>query len=399
MKIFNKAILLINLVFSKTSDGSTPKKRSRDRYRRIALTTLTAVAARIVNIGTGLITIPLTLSYLGTERFGLWMALTSFIAFLTFTDMGLGVGLQNVLAKCHGEGENTSVSPRSYVSSVMFVMIFICVILIVVAVLILPHIPLVRLIKVNTDAARAELLPAAQVVLIAFGFSLPAGLVQRIYNGYQQGYLANLWLLLGRIVGFVGVLFCIWQKLGLPSLIASVQGLPFVCLAIGSLWLFGKNSSLRPSIRAVNWSAMHSIFGTAVTAVGAQVAYVVLINGPAIVIANRLGTAAVTPFAVTQRLLGVLAILLSTSILPLWPAYGEAAARGDWGWVRKTTRRSFHLAAIIYIPAFVIMAVGGRYIIHIWTQDASAVPSLTLLMACNVWCVIMAWKLLNKEWY
>ena len=57
----------------------------------------------MVNILTGLITVPLTLSYLGVDKFGVWMTITGFVAFLSFTDFGLGVGLQNALSKCDGQ--------------------------------------------------------------------------------------------------------------------------------------------------------------------------------------------------------------------------------------------------------------------------------------------------------
>lgn len=388
--MLSKLSSLIKLVFSRTADTSVPEGRSRDRYRRVGRTALTALAARIVNIATGLATVPITLSYLGTDRYGLWMALTSFVAFLTFTDLGLGIGLQNALAECYGRDDHKS--PRSYVSSAMLVMILVFMVLIGVAFFVLPHLPLNALIKTKTEAAGNELLQTAQAVIIAFGVGLPCGLIQRIYNGYQQGYWANMWLLIGRIVGFLGVLVCIWLKLALPWLVMSVMGLPFICLGLGGLSLFAKTTWLRPSIRAVNRSAMRRIFSTGITAVGAQVAYVILHNGPVLIIANRLGTAAVTPFAVTQKLLGVMSILLSTAALPLWPAYGEAAARGDWGWVEKTFRRSIYLTIAIYSPIFLIVSIWGRDIIQVWTQNASAVPKWTLLMGCNVFCLLMAWN-------
>jgi hypothetical protein len=39
-----------------------------------------------------LISIPLTLNYLGVERFGVWMTLTSFTTLAAFMDFGLGKG-------------------------------------------------------------------------------------------------------------------------------------------------------------------------------------------------------------------------------------------------------------------------------------------------------------------
>ena len=377
--MFNRVVQIIKLVFSRTPDTSTHAGRSQDRYRRAGRTAVTSVAARIVN-------------YLGPDRFGLWMVLTSFVAFLTFTDMGLGIGLQNALSECHGREDRDT--PKALVSSAVLVMGLIFLLLVLVAIFVLPLLPLDRLIKMDTEAARAELLPTAQVIMIAFGFGLPTGLIQRIYNAYQMGYWGDMWLTAGRVAGFLGVLACIWLKLSLPFLVGAYTGVPFVVLGLGSVFLFRKISWVRPSLVAISRKATRKIFGIGATAVGAQVAYVILLSGPAIVIANRLSTTAVAPFAVTQKLLGLTSILLTTLLLPLWPAYGEAAARGDWGWVKKTFRRTIKLGVAIYLPAFLLMAFAGRTIIYYWTQDESVIPAWSLLMACNVWSVLMAWNVI-----
>jgi len=54
-------------------DTSTSDGRSKERLRRAAMTTVSAGAARVVGLSATLITVPLTYSYLGQERYGLWM--------------------------------------------------------------------------------------------------------------------------------------------------------------------------------------------------------------------------------------------------------------------------------------------------------------------------------------
>src|SRR5690349_12437842 len=68
------------LVGTLPADASTPTGRSRERFRRIGLTTASSIAARGISFATSLITVPLTLHYLGTERYGLWATLSSIIA-------------------------------------------------------------------------------------------------------------------------------------------------------------------------------------------------------------------------------------------------------------------------------------------------------------------------------
>src|SRR5260370_35441229 len=48
-----------------------PNDRARERHRRVAYTIAAAILAGAISLGTTLITMRLTLSYLGNKRFGL----------------------------------------------------------------------------------------------------------------------------------------------------------------------------------------------------------------------------------------------------------------------------------------------------------------------------------------
>src|SRR5262245_34846746 len=93
---------------------------SRERYRRIALTTGTSVLAKGVGLLTMLISVPLTVHYLGAERFGLGMTVSSLIALLGFADFGMGNGLLNAISEAHGK--NDTASAQKYVSSGFFML-------------------------------------------------------------------------------------------------------------------------------------------------------------------------------------------------------------------------------------------------------------------------------------
>lgn len=79
--------------------------RGSERNRRAALTGVAATVARFVQISTSLITVPLTLRYLGNERFGLWMTISSVLAMAAFADFGIGNGVLNTVAKAFGRDD------------------------------------------------------------------------------------------------------------------------------------------------------------------------------------------------------------------------------------------------------------------------------------------------------
>jgi hypothetical protein len=98
-RILNRTRVMKGVLRLKPFDTATPEGRSLERYRRGALTTFTSVTARVLTVFTGLIAVRLTVRYLGTERYGLWMTITSVVAMMSFADLGIGNGLLNSISE------------------------------------------------------------------------------------------------------------------------------------------------------------------------------------------------------------------------------------------------------------------------------------------------------------
>src|SRR5256885_15367442 len=80
---------------------------------------------------------------------------------------------------------------------------------------------------------------------------------------------------------------------------------------------------------------------------------------------------------------------LALVLVPLWPAYRDAAVLGDMDWVRTTLRRSLVLAAVINVPATLVLLAAGRQIVHLWVGD-KVTPSALLLAALACWALLNA---------
>jgi O-antigen/teichoic acid export membrane protein len=384
-----KLMRLVQLAFSKEPSASDGESRSALRYQRAARAALMAMVARAANIITNLISVPLTVKYLGADLFGLWMTVTDFVSFMGFADFGLSIGMQNALTRCDGDDDREM--PRVIVSSTIAFLVAIMVVVQLFSLFVLPALPLGRLVGASSEAVSLQVLPTLQIMLAVFSFGLLANLVCRIYDAYQQGFWGNAWLALGRILALCGVIGCVLLEAPLPLLALCYSGIPFFVLFVAAIGLFRKMPWLIPSVRCIRFSELKRIMQVGVAALGAQLAYLMIEVGPTLLIANRFGVAAVGVFSVARKLTGVTSLLLGTAAAPLWPAFGEASARGDWDWVRSTFRRAIQLMALIYLPAFLVIAFAGQWLIGLWTRG-EIIPSWSLLMAVNIWSVLMAWN-------
>lgn len=171
-------------------DTATPEGRSKERYRRAFLATLASGLSKCISVGATLISVPLTLHYLGTERYGLWMTISSVIAVLGFSDLGINNGLLNAISRAHGEGDRELA--RQYVSSAFFFLSAVTLTLGLAFAAAYRWIPWGQVFRVQSPEALSETGPAVACFVGCFLLTIPGGIVNRVQVGYQDGLSANL---------------------------------------------------------------------------------------------------------------------------------------------------------------------------------------------------------------
>lgn len=366
-------------------DASTAEGRSKERYRRIALTSFAAVAARGVGVLTALITVPLTLHYLGNERYGMWMTISSVIAMIGFADLGIGNGLINAISEAYGRDDRKSA--KMYISSAFFLLSGIALFLLLAFFAIYWTIPWARVYNIASPLAIQEAGPATAVVMCSFIVNMPLGVVQRAQMGYQEGFRTNIWIGVGSILGLMGVLAAVYLKAGLPWLALAMSGGPVLAVLCSWYDLFYRTHSwLLPSRAMFDWAASRKVAGTGVLFLILQVLSLMGNTSDNIIIAQVLGASAVAGYAVTQKLFTITQVA-QYFIIPLWPAFGEAMARNDHVWARKTLNRALILSFALGIITGLPLLLFGKQIVLVWAgQDV--IPSSLLLFGFAFWVLL-----------
>jgi len=374
------------LIRLKPFDISDEVGRARERHRRALLSSGNAFLARIVSLVTPLVTIPLTLRYLGTERYGVWMTITAVVASLAFADLGIGNGLLNSVATAHGKDDRKLA--QEYVSSAFFLLLGIALILAVAYAAAFRHLPWQRMFAISSPSVVAEVPGAVTVFLACFLVSIPLGTVDRVLMAYQEGFRTAFWAPFGSLLTLLLVIVAIKQNLGLAGLILAVSGSPVLVLMANGVFLFKFNRPWllpRPGLVTRNGASQILKLGAMYFVI--QLALMVRTNSGNIVIAQILGSEAVTQYAVPVRVFLIVGSLITILLSPIWPAYNEAIARGDIAWVRSTLRRTIAISLLLTLPSGGVLAAFGRSLITYWT-GGRVVPSVLLLLSLAVWGVV-----------
>lgn len=361
--------------------------RLQGRDRRTILTAASSIAARLLSVAVALATVRIAIGYLGPTRYGLWATITSLTAFLAFSDLGIGNAIINRMSLAFASGDRDRA--RREVSSATAALGAIGLAIAVATAALVPVLPWSRIYNVIGLAA-SEAGAATLAMVVCFCIQMGVGLVQKVQLGFQQGAIANLWLILGSVVSLVLLLGAIAARLGLPWLVLGVAGGPVIAVALN--WVqefFHSRPWLRPSLSLVDVRTGVRLARTGMLFLGLQLAAAVAFSSDNLIAAQLLGPVAVAQYSVAQRVFMALPALVSVAAVSLWPAYGEALHRADRPWIRRTMVRSTALAVGATALGSVLILLAAHPLFGFLIGPA-LVPSLGLLLGFVVLSVLYA---------
>jgi O-antigen/teichoic acid export membrane protein len=357
--------------------------RLSGRSKAVGLFFATSVAARVLGIGCQLLQVPIAVKVLGTEAFGLWMALTSIGTMIMFADFGMAQGAQNKLSEAFAAG-NEQVA-RELCGSVA---VFLCLLGLLLAAgvgLIVPTLNFTTLFNLTDPMVQAQAPRAIMVTLLLFCANFPLGLAQRLAYSRQQGWMHNIAQGLGGAGALGGVLLAAHFHLDLAEFIAAAQ-LPLILSNAGLLSLqLIKLGWFNFRTLRFHWATMRELLGLGACFGIQQIHLVLLISLPQIIISTGLGAAAVTPYNLAQRIFNLFAIIQNAFMLPLWPAYSDAKARGEFDWIRRTLFFSLRLTLLGVIAPMAFGTLFAQPILALWVGRHAALPSESLIWLLFLW--------------
>jgi O-antigen/teichoic acid export membrane protein len=354
--------------------------------RALAAFFVTSIAARAVGVACQLLQVPIVVTRLGSEAFGLWITFVTLAGLVVFADFGLGIGVQNRLAEIFAhDGRRERARARALFGSAF---LFLCGLGLLLAALcwaINSRLDHARLFDLRDQSVIGAAPLAALVAALSFCAGFPLGLAQRLAYSRQQGWACNLAQAVGSVLALGAVAFVAQRGWGLVALVVAGQGallLTQFALLVGQLytlrWLAFWRYRLRPAL-------LRQLLGLGACFGAQQVLNTILFTLPQVIISTQLGAAAVTPFNLLQRLFNLFSVVQNAFMLPLWPAYSKAKARGEFTWMRTTLRRSFLATIACSVLPLGLGAFFAPSIIRLWVGHEIMDLSSLLIVSLGLW--------------
>ncbi|MEU5724521.1 lipopolysaccharide biosynthesis protein [Micromonospora sp. NPDC047738] len=362
--------------------------RAPDRTRRLFSGVATALVSRAAGFLTPILTVPVTLPFLGKDLYGLWMAVASLSAMAAFADLGLGSGLMTKLAPCYAHGD--TMRARRYISSAYLTLSLLAVFLTGLLWLLADAIPWVEVFNVTGQITPEQTRLISLISLTAFALNVPLSLIVRVQYAYQQVSWSNVWQTGGNLAGVATVLGLVWADQSPILVIAASAAAPLLVNLANTVWFFGRQCpQLRPRLAAVEAATARELTRLSGLFFLVTVVMSAATNADTLIIAHTLGLSSVAAFAVPAKLLAQVGLVAALVNVPLWPANGDALAQRQLDWVLRITRRMTVVSVLAAgLPAAAFVLLGDR-LFAVWLP----VPmdgDPWLLAGLGAWWVLQA---------
>ena len=355
-------------------------KRSVTVKKNIAV----SLVLKCISILVSLQVVPLTIGYVNSTRYGIWLTLSSIIAWLSYFDLGFAHGFRNRFAEAKAKG-NMKLA-KEYVSTTYAVLFLMFSVILLVTLIINRYLNWSSIL--NIDAVyNEELNMVFSLLACFFCLNVVASVFTTMLTADQKPALSSLIQTAGQVLAFV----CIYvlTKLTTGSLLAlavAFSGVPcFLLLIISVVTFYGKKyKSVSPSIQSIRFSLTKKILGLGGQFFIIMISMLFIFQFINIILSRVEGPGAVTQYNIVFKYFNVLNMAFMIILTPFWSAFTDAYIKKDYAWMRGIMRKLERLW-LLCIPILILMVLCSDFLYQWWIGEAVSIPfSLSMSMAVYV---------------
>lgn len=344
-----------------------------------------SVGIKGISILISLLLVPLTINYVSSEVYGIWLTLSSIISWLSFFDVGFGLGLRNRLT--------TAISLGDYRKGKILVSTTYCILLIIFLFVGITGYYISGIVNwcelLNISTGNKEVLvTASRIVVITFCASIILKLIQNVYQAYQMTAASSAVDTVSQTLSLA--LIYILTKTTFPNLnyLALVFcGAPVVVYVVYSVVLYSdKFKQVAPSLSSVDFKYAKDLFSLGGQFFLIQIIFIILYQSVNFVISHYCGPEQVTVYNIAYKYLNCAVMVFNIIMAPLWSAYNDAYAKNDYGWMNSIYVKLFRINKLISVGLLLMIAI-SPIVYKIWIGDAVFIPFIvSILMGLYMIC-------------
>jgi O-antigen/teichoic acid export membrane protein len=356
---------------------------------------------KVVGLSTSMLIVPITLHYLESEQYGIWMTISSVLYWFSFFDVGLGNGMRNYLTQAISL--NDYQKARSYLATTFFFLTCISILIAVVATVIMVFLDFNKVF--NTYSLEGTEL--RDIMFIAIAFTLITFVVKNvglIFVAQQKYAINDLLSMSGNVIALL-IIYMLTRttKGNLLYVTAAFTVVTPVIYLLATIPIFSKQPKLRPSAKDIDFHLGKDIVNKGLGFFFIQITSCLVVFGSSnLIITHYYGPESVTTYNIAYKYFHLISVAYIIVISPIWNAYTDAQVKGDWKWIEKTFNKSLLIWGITLLGGIVMLAMCNIFY-RMWVGKDVIIPftvSICVFFFINMFnlnnCVTYLLNGLNK---
>lgn len=366
--------------------------KGNERTQNIKKNIVGSIIIKGASIIIQLLLVPLTLGYLNSELYGIWLTLSSIMLWLSFFDVGFTLGLKNRLAEAIALGNYDK--GKSLVSTTYFMMIIIFIPLGFILESIVPYINWSSFLNVSPDY-NEQLIQVVQVIVACFCLQMIFNVIASVLAAFQKVALSSLFPVIGNFLALIIIYFLTkFTSSSLLNLALAISYLPVLVYIVSSIIFFkGTLKRVAPSFKHIDLSLIKDIFNLGFRFFIIQIQMIVLYQSTNILISNISSPIDVTSYNLAYKYISIALMLFNIILGPIWPAFTDAYTKKDYAWMNNVYRRMVQIYGILCL-AILIMVVVSPFAYNLWFGDKAVVPAF-MTISVALYIIIHSWDSLQ----
>lgn len=354
----------VTAVFSYFTDKIN---KGHDRSIKAKKNIIASFFIKGLSIAISLVLVPLTIDYINPSRYGIWLTLSSIVAWFSFFDIGLTQGLRNKFAEAKAKEQDDLA--QIYVSTTYAILAIIFSLVWLLFFISNQFLDWSQLLNIS-DSMKDEVSTLAVIVFTYFCLQFVLRVITTLLIADQQPAKSSLIDLFGQLFSLIFIIILVKTTQG--SLIKLGLGLclaPLLVLVSANLFFFkGQFKKYRPGFSKVKFTYAKGLFNLGMIFFIIQVAAIIQYETANIIIARNFGTTEVTSYNIVYKYFGVLHMVFMIFITPFWSASTEAFSKNDFAWIKNSIKK-YNLLNIGFFFVGCLMLLCAQTVYRLWLGE------------------------------
>ncbi|HBG40893.1 MAG TPA: hypothetical protein DDW85_05710 [Porphyromonadaceae bacterium] len=368
-----------------------PDKRSTKANKNI----YAMFIIKSINILTNLAYVPLLISILNKETYGIWLTITTIVGWFNFFDIGLGHGLRNKLTR--SIAENNLVAAKEYISTAYISMTLLAIILLIFNVIFTPIINWGLALNASPQIS-LELRNLVFCIFVLFCLNFPLKLISSILLAFQLPAFSSFITTLGQVISFLVIFTLVRLKIhtDLTSLGIIISISPLLVYGVFTFLIFNFwYKEYKPTFRYYKKDKLSSIFSLGIKFFLIQIITIVLYQSNNIIISHTCGNEYVADFNIAYKYIGVINMLFAIIVTPFWSATTDAFAKKEYAWIKSKIRMLSKIWILSMISG-VLLIFFAPIAYKLWLDDMVFVDYKLLSLILIYFAINIGWALFGN---